>query len=111
MKHPARTAGPGLLPGLLGATLLAFAGPTLADGPRTVHVRTTDLDLSRPADRRLLQRRIEAAIEKVCVPPRSAVLPNVRTRAAVDACREQARADVRRQLQRRGTPELPASHG
>ncbi|MEZ0242693.1 MAG: UrcA family protein [Sphingomonas sp.] len=49
------------------ATVLA-AAPALATDPaqKTASIRTGDLDLSRPGDLRILDRRVAAAKEAVC---------------------------------------------
>lgn len=106
--HPAARR---IVPGLAIAALLAVTTghPARAEAPRTERVHAADLDLSRAADRSVLQRRIATAVEKLCAPPHSAVLPQVRSRRAVQACRNAAHQQVQQQLQRRGVPALTAA--
>lgn len=47
-------------------TPLTLALPALAQGPSARTVSVSDLDLTRPDDMRVLNRRIAAAIEAVC---------------------------------------------
>lgn len=51
--------------------LASFAAPLRAQTPtaqpsKTLVVRTADLDLSRPADRHLLDRRLDRAVIETC---------------------------------------------
>lgn len=65
---------------------------------RQERVRVSDLDLTTAQGHRQLQRRLTAAIERVCAPPGTVLESNVRVRLAVSACRRNARAGVREQL-------------
>lgn len=64
-----------MLNALIALTSLTLAAtPALADSAGagrsapTARVSHADLNLARPADRRLLDRRIAAAVDKVCPP-------------------------------------------
>ncbi|HMA12942.1 MAG TPA: UrcA family protein [Steroidobacteraceae bacterium] len=86
-----------------GLTLLAavslLVSPALRAAPIPLQrVQVSDLDLATPKGQRILEKRIGAAIEAVCVHP-NRDLP--RSRAVVqgiDACRAAALGSVRRQL-------------
>lgn len=89
---------------IIVAAALSVLPQARAADPAATRVYIGDLDLGTPRGRRVLQRRIAAAIEQVCVPHGSALLPTPRTRREVHECREQALAGVRAQLARRGVP-------
>ncbi|TGX52380.1 UrcA family protein [Sphingomonas gei] len=57
-----------MLNSLTFLALLAASVPQAvpAEAPATRHVRIADLNLSRPADRAELDRRLARAVEKVC---------------------------------------------
>jgi len=78
-------------------TPFALAGNAMA---RAERVYVGDLDLHSEQDQQRMQHRVDAAIERVCTREASALLPVARIRRAVQECREQARRDVRRQLER-----------
>ena len=73
--------------------------PALATDP-TAAIRLSDLDLSRPADVRTLDRRVASAKEQVCG---SYVNRRTDEVAGIDACR----AEIDRQLE----PRLAALRG
>jgi len=82
---------------LMMTALLVAAMPAFADdkpAPPTARVATADLDLSSPAGRKTLDRRLRIAIDQVCAAadaaPRTGILPN-------DRCRSVARTSARRQ--------------
>jgi UrcA family protein len=94
---------------LLLTSCLALMPPTAtASEVQTRRVKIVDLDLSSPAGRQALDRRLRIAIEQVCAPRGSA-----RVRAATDKqareCMLGARADVQRQLDQQGVSLLLAS--
>ncbi|GEM_PF-883934 len=80
-----------------GIPMLA-AAPAQAGQSESVRISYVDLDLSRDADRKVLDRRINRALEQVCgsVPPGSlnltpeSVRCRVATKRAIAAKREQA---------------------
>lgn len=78
-------------------TSLALAGTAT---PRGERVYLGDLDLSRAQDQQRMQHRVDAAIERVCAREAPALQPVGRVRRALQECREQARRDVQRQLER-----------
>jgi UrcA family protein len=95
--------------GLLVAAGLALAPAfATADETQTRKVRVADLDLASPAGKLALDRRLRFAIEQVCSPRGS-----VRARAGMSkqarSCRQEAMADVQRQLEAHGvSPALSA---
>jgi len=74
--------------------------PTMAhaDELPTERVRVSDLDLASAEGQRTLERRIRAAIEKVCSPPEAEPVEKLRSRLKLEKCQEEARASVARQL-------------
>lgn len=98
------------------ATLTLLAAVSLVASPAArateiplQRVQVGDLDLATPKGQRALDRRIEAAIEAVCVQP-NRQLP--RSRVVVDgiaSCQAAALASVKRQLADLGVrPEIRA---
>jgi UrcA family protein len=81
-------------------TLLGLAIPTTlpAGELRQERVQVSDLNLATRQGQRQLQRRVTAAIERVCTPAATMVVSNVRSRLALSECRHEARAGVQRQL-------------
>jgi UrcA family protein len=79
-----------------GAATLALS-PVHAElgAPRTQEVRYDDLDLSKPAGKARLERRIAQAARIVCGPDYSG---SITTRMAVAECRADAVADARRAM-------------
>lgn len=61
-------------------------------------VQVTDLDLATPSGQRTLERRIETAINAVCVRPNRDLPRTRQVVEGVDACRAAALASARRQL-------------
>jgi UrcA family protein len=96
-------------PAIIIATLLA-AGLGLGTISRAeglapqVRVKYSDLDLATPQGKRAFERRVEAAIHRVCPPPASLVASSPRSKQLVKACRRDTREQVRAQLQLRGIP-------
>jgi UrcA family protein len=71
----------------------AFAQP---GGAPRVAVSYADLDLAKPGDRQVLQRRIAAAVDRVC-PARAAPTELARARIYT-MCRDQTLAETSQQL-------------
>ena len=81
------------------ALLVSVAGQAAAQtpsGPPTVSVSYAGIDLSHPSGRALLERRVAAAIERVC--PDRPVLAQLRAGQAYDLCIKTATISARRQL-------------
>jgi len=53
------------------ASALSGADARSSQSAPVVRVAHSDLDLARPADRRIFDRRLDAAVEKVCPPANS----------------------------------------
>lgn len=83
---------------LLAATLLAMAVPVLADqgeGSAKLAISTSGIDLSTPAGRKSLERRVDNAINRLCG---SNDLGTREEANAIEACRAETRAEVRPQV-------------
>jgi UrcA family protein len=95
--------------GLLAACMLGFVPAVQAANPPTDRVYVGDLDLQNPRAQRELHRRVSNAIERVCQPVGSALMPGPRTRRLVQGCRADAWIEVQAQLDRHGVVlALPA---
>jgi UrcA family protein len=77
------------------ATLALLASPALAEEAPSVRVAYGDLDLSAPAGRQALDRRLRGAANRVCGPLPSA---GIREMKAVLDCRTATIAGVRDRL-------------
>jgi UrcA family protein len=88
-----------MLNSLTFLALLVASAPQAVptEAPATRHVRHTDLDLSRPADRAELDRRIARAVEKVC--PTKQIGESTRSLAGL-RCRAETTARVAPQRSR-----------
>lgn len=83
---------------LLAATLLAAAVPALAnqnDGSAKLAISTSGIDLSTPAGRKALERRVDNAINRLCG---SNDLGTREEAEAIEACRAETRAEVQPQV-------------
>jgi UrcA family protein len=69
-----------------------------------VRVYVGDLRIESPIGNREMQRRVEAAIDRVCSPASSAPMPNPRLRRLIRECRASAWAGVQAQLASHGLP-------
>ena len=88
-----------LLAMICAAALALPVGAAFArdyDEPANVTVSFADLDLSEPAGREALSRRIDAAVRRVC--PSANGRTNLNWSARINACHASARADADRQL-------------
>lgn len=95
------------------AALSLFASPAAPAAQIPLQrVQVSDLDLATPRGQQLLTRRIDAAIDAVCVQP-NRELPRSRVvLEGIDACRAAAIASVRQQLTSLGLrPEVRAVQG
>jgi UrcA family protein len=84
---------------LVAAALLAFAAPAFADqavASAKLAISTSGIDLSTPAGRKALERRVDNAISRLCG---YAVLGTREEAEELEACRLEARAEVEPQLQ------------
>jgi UrcA family protein len=75
----------------LSATLLFAANPLAATETRNITVQSADLNLTKGADRGILQQRITHAVDRICSPD------HARTTAEVEAsrtCEKLARANA-----------------
>jgi UrcA family protein len=79
------------------AALFAIA-PAVHAGERTVEVRTSDLNLTRPSAQAELQQRIARAVRKVC---RSRVADNATERQDLKRCEADAWAAANAQTTQR----------
>ncbi len=81
-------------------TLLGLAIPATLPAAelRQERVQVSDLDLATAKGQRQLQRRVTAAIERVCAPAGTVIESNVRARLALSECRREARLAVQEQL-------------
>jgi UrcA family protein len=97
---------------LVAALCLAAAANTApayaqdVEAPASVSVRTADLDLSNPGDRRVLMARADAAAEALCCP--TLTFHRLNEIAALD-CRVAVRSSVRAEADRRSAPVRIAS--
>ncbi len=88
---------------------LLLVGTAAAAAPRSLgevreQVRVSDLNLASPAGQRVVQRRIEAAVKRVCDAAVSPVESVPRSQRNFEACRRSARAGAYAQLQRHVVP-------
>jgi UrcA family protein len=67
----------------IAADVILLALPASANPGRELAVATRDLDLERPADRQILERRIARAARDICRRPTHAVEPVSSSRACV----------------------------
>jgi UrcA family protein len=84
-------------------TIAFFAGSLASIAPasadvRTMEVRVSDLDLSRPSAQIRLQERIDRAVRKVC---RSNAAHNLAERQDVSRCETGAKAGAQAQMTQR----------
>jgi UrcA family protein len=91
---------PGHLPrsittALLLAILLPAASPLAAAETRSLQVRSSDLNLTRQADRVTLQQRIAHAVDRVCGSAHARTTADVQAYAA---CSQAARASAASQF-------------
>lgn len=88
------------------ATGLALgpASQARAQQPLQERVRVADLDLGTAAGKRTFERRVEAAIRRVCPAPHSLAVSTPRSKRLARQCRQDARAQVQAQLQQHGIP-------
>lgn len=96
---------------LLTAFSLVTSTPAHAARIPLQRVQVADLDLATPGGKQVLEKRIETAINAVCVQP-NRDLPRTRQVVhGIDACRSAALASARRQLADLGIrPDLRAVH-
>jgi UrcA family protein len=73
------------------ATLLLAANPLAAAETHSVAVRSADLNLTREADRAILQQRIAHAVDRICSPARARTTAEVE---AYRACEKLTRANA-----------------
>lgn len=79
---------------------------------RQERVQISDLNLATRQGQRQLQRRIAAAIERVCAPSGTVIESDVRSRLALSECRRHARTGVQEQLTAGGAlPKLQMVRG
>lgn len=101
VTNPARLAM------LLAATGLAFASAASAREAPSIRVPIGDLNLASVQDQRVLERRVSAAVRSVCDPKTPSVSATISVaRVRVAHCRRAALADVQRQLDQHGLPQL-----
>lgn len=96
-------------PGVVTALILAAAPGLIpftaaAAEPTSIRVRVSDLDLASAEGQRTLVRRVDAAIDKVCARAVGNINPAVAAPSRIKHCRQEAEADVRRQLAQHGLP-------
>jgi UrcA family protein len=91
-----------LAAGLIAALLLGVTPALQAAGLPTVRVPVGDLALHSEGGQRELQRRLGNAVNQVCQPVGSALIPGPRARRLAQQCRERAWADIQVQLDRHG---------
>jgi UrcA family protein len=83
---------------LLAALSLVTSPPAHAARIPLQRVQVADLDLATPGGQRALEKRIETAINAVCVQPNRELPRTRQVVEGVDACRSAALASARRQL-------------
>lgn len=88
--------------GLIAVIMLGMVPAAQAAKPPVDRVYVGDLDLQNPRAQRELHRRVNRAIERVCRPVGSALMPGPRTRRLTRECRAGAWAEVQQQLDRHG---------
>ena len=94
---------------VLSLAAAANASPAFAQGVEptaAVSVRADDLDLASPADRRVLMARADAAAETLCGP---ALTFHRLSEISALECRDEVRASVRAEADRRAAPVRIAS--
>jgi UrcA family protein len=89
----------------LGCGVPAFAAPELA----SERVQVKDLDLASPHGQQVLDARVAAAIEHVCVLPYARIEQTTAAERRQADCKAAARADVQRQLQAHGVQSVRAA--
>ena len=89
-------------PTMAGGVLFAVLGLTPVTLPAaqvpTEQVRITDLDLATPAGQQVFERRLKAAVDRVCVRPNSQLPQTRKVQQGIQRCQVTARADARKQL-------------
>jgi UrcA family protein len=98
IKHPRSSILAALL---LAAVALGAAPQSGAQVPQQ-RVKISDLDLTTAKGQRTFERRVQAALKRVCPAPASLVTSTARSRQLVKECRASARAGVLAQLQSHG---------
>ena len=83
-----------LLSSTAAAAMLSMA-PAVSAAERTIEVKTTDLNLSRPSAQAQLQKRISRAVRKVC---QSGVTRNLGERQDVQRCEAAAWSGANAQM-------------
>lgn len=86
--------------GIIAAIAFATVPAVQAAPAQEVRVYVGDLRLESTAGNRQMQRRVETAIDRLCSPAGSSLLPNQRRQ--IRECRDSAWAGVRAQLARHG---------
>lgn len=96
-----------ILAPLLAASV-GLAAPALlrAQEPRREHVQVSDLNLYSYQGQRSLERRVRAAIMRVCASPVAGGMPTPGTRERFRDCRQNAWESVQRQLEVHGLPPV-----
>lgn len=97
VRRPLRAA-------LIAALVLGMMPAVQAANLPTERIYVGDLELQNPRGQRELQRRVDIAIDRVCRPVGSALLPSPRTRRLTRECRANAWTQVQGQLDRHGVP-------
>lgn len=93
-----------LAPLLAASVGLAAPAVLRAKEPRREHVQVSDLNLYSHQGQRSLERRVRAAIMRVCALPVTGGLPTLGTRKQFKDCRQNAWESVQRQLEVHGLP-------
>jgi UrcA family protein len=89
--------------GMLVAAALALSSlPAVAAQPPTVNVPISDLDLSTARGQQALERRLKAAIARVCIRPNEQLPRTIAVQQRVHACMASARDGALLQLQVHG---------
>jgi UrcA family protein len=95
-----------ILAALLVAAVALGAAPQSGAQVPQQRVKISDLDLATAQGQRTFERRVQAAIRRVCPAPASLVASTPRSRQLVKDCRNSARAGVLAQLQSHGIPAV-----
>lgn len=90
--------------GLIAALVFGAVPAVQAAPALEVRVFVGDLRLASPVGHREMQRRVETAIDQLCNPATSSLLPTPRQRRLVRECRASAWAGVHAQLANHGLP-------
>lgn len=86
-----------------GLALVPTAAPA-AEVPVQQVVRISDLNLASAEGQRTLDRRVRVAIDRMCTTSGSRSPRNAHLRQVQNECRDEARAQIVRQLTERGLP-------